>query len=192
MNKEKIGFWGGSFNPISNIHINLATKVIEDLKLSKIVFVPVGDYYSKANLEKAIHRYNMLKIATSGIHKLEVDNIELSAKTKLYAEDAFKMISEKYSTADIYFIMGSDNFLKMPNWKNYKEIINKYKFIIINRKNYKINNEPKDNVIYYTPKTLATINSTKIRELIKNSQSTEEYINKDVYNYILQNKLYTK
>ena len=43
----KIGFFGGCFNPPSNIHINLAKNVINEYKLDKLIFVPVGDYYDK-------------------------------------------------------------------------------------------------------------------------------------------------
>lgn len=192
MNKEKIGLWGGSFNPVSNIHINLATNLILDLNLDKIFFVPVGNYYPKENLEKAYHRYNMLKLATQNIDKLEVEDIEINSKTKLYAKDAFSMLSKKYSNLDIYFIMGSDNFLKMPNWKNYEELIDNYKFIIINRKNYEISEIFKQNIIYYTPKVLETVDSTKIRELIEKKKNIEEYIDKNVYKYIQKNRLYKK
>lgn len=190
MNKEKIGLWGGCFNPISNTHISLAINVLEDLKLDKIYFVPVGDYYEKSNLEKAEHRYNMIKLAINGIKKLNVDDIELKSKTKLYAKDAFSILERKYINKDIYFIMGSDNFIKMPNWKDYDEIIKKYKYIVINRKKYEINKNLKENIIYYNPKQLDLVNSTEIRKSIKNKEKIEKYINKEVYNYIMKNELY--
>ena len=52
----RIGFFGGSFNPPSNIHIDLAKNVIEKYKLDRILFVPVGDYYNKDDLVSAKHR----------------------------------------------------------------------------------------------------------------------------------------
>ena len=61
---KKVGFFGGCFNPPTNIHMELANKLIKEGKLDKVIFVPVNDYYNKENLEKAKHRYNMLKLAT--------------------------------------------------------------------------------------------------------------------------------
>lgn len=59
----KIGFFGGCFNPPTNAHVNLAKEVLYKCKLDKVVFVPVGDFYSKKELAPERHRYNMLKIA---------------------------------------------------------------------------------------------------------------------------------
>ena len=69
--KMKLGFFGGCFNPPSNIHINLAQDVLKHFCLDKVFFVPVGDYYSKASLVNATHRFNMLKISTQNVKNTE-------------------------------------------------------------------------------------------------------------------------
>jgi len=189
MKNKKIGFWGGCFNPPSCAHIDLAVNMLQDLNLDKIFFVPVGDYYEKNGLENSAHRYNMLKIATDKIDNLEVEDIELKTTEKLYAKDAFKILNEKYNESDNYFIMGSDNFLKMPTWKEYESIIEKYKYIIVKRPNFNVNINIK-NIIYYEPNQTKNISSTIIRKSLKEKKYIEGYIERDVYNYILENKLY--
>ena len=189
MKNKKIGFWGGCFNPPSCAHIDLAVNMLQDLNLDKIFFVPVGDYYEKNGLENSAHRYNMLKIATDKIDNLEVEDIELKTTEKLYAKDAFKILNEKYNESDNYFIMGSDNFLKMPTWKEYESIIEKYKYIIVKRPNFNVNINIK-NIIYYEPNQTKNISSTIIRKSLKEKNYIEGYIERDVYNYILENKLY--
>ena len=168
---QKIGFFGGCFNPPTNTHISLAINLINQKKLDKVVFVPVGDYYNKNNLISAKHRYNMLKIATANYNNIEVDDIVIKSKDKLYAVDTFKLINDKYNKeCDIYFIMGSDNFQKMPIWKNYEDIKDKYKFIVIER--------TKD------------ISSTDIRDKIKKGENVLDYMEQEVIKYIEDNKLY--
>lgn len=170
---QKIGFFGGCFNPPTNTHLNLAINLINQKKLDKVVFVPVGDYYNKNNLISAKHRYNMLKIATANYNNIKVEDIVINSKDKLYAVDTFKLISDKYSKeCDIYFIMGSDNFEKMPNWKNYEDIKDKYKFIVIERRE--------------------EISSTDIRDKIKRGEQVSEYIDSNVLKYIEENKLYNQ
>ncbi len=186
---SKIGFWGGCFNPPTCAHVDLAKDMIDNLGLDRIIFVPVGDYYEKPNLENSIHRYNMLKIATKQIDKIEVEDIEIKSDGKLYAKDAFKMLQEKYLEEDIYFIMGSDNFSKMHTWKEYGYIIQKYKYIIVKRPNSDIDIK-RENIIYYTPTEVKNISSTLIRKLLKNKENLDNYIDKDVYKYIIENKLY--
>lgn len=170
----KIGFFGGCFNPPTNIHIKIANDLIKQGKLDKVVFVPVNDYYKKENLVEANHRYNMLKLATMGYDNLEVDDIEIKENRKLFAVDAFEVIYNSAFAKDteVYLIMGSDNYKKMPIWKDYDKIKNRYKYIVIDRDE----NE---------------ISSTQIRDMIKNNdEKVLEYLSEGVYNYIVGNGLY--
>lgn len=170
---KKIGFFGGCFNPPTNVHINLATNLINEGVLDKVLFVPVGDYYQKQNLIPAKHRLNMLKLASEGLENIEVEDLASTSKEKLFATDTFKLIYEKYrEEAEIYFIMGSDNFEKMPNWKNYEEIISKYKFIVIER--------------------TEAPSATYIRKKIQKGEEVSDYIKSEVLEYIEKNKLYKK
>ena len=147
-----------------------------DKKLDKVIFVPVNDLYIKEGLVEAKHRINMLKLATKSFHNLEVDDIEIKENRKLYAVDAFELIAKskflKNNNDKIFFIMGSDNFKNMPKWKNYETIKDKYNYLIIER------NEN-------------DITSTRIRNMIlKNEKEVKQYLNKDVYEYIINNGLY--
>ena len=173
---ERVGFFGGCFNPPTSIHIRIANKLIEQGKLDKIVFVPVNDYYKKENLAEAKHRYKMLCLATKNHEKLEVDDTLIMKNQKLFAVDSFKLISNrdfiKNNNKEIFFIMGSDNYNQMPEWKEYDKIKDKYKYIVIER------NENE-------------ISSTQIREMIKNNdENVVNYLSKEVYNYIVENNLY--
>ena len=152
---ERIGFFGGCFNPPTNIHINIANNLIEQGKLDKVVFVPVNDYYKKQDLAEAKHRYNMLKLATKQYENLETSDIEIKQDRQLFAVDAFEIIGEsphatkcRKRDTSLFLIMGSDNYSKMPKWKDYEKIKGKYNYIVIDRDE----NE---------------ISSTKIREMIK-------------------------
>lgn len=191
MKKEKVGFFGGCFNPPSNIHIGLAKELVKNKILDKVIFVPVGNYYKKQSLVEAKHRYNMLKLAYKECDYLEVEDIAVKSDKNLYAVDTFNLIYDKYTSKniDIYFIMGSDNFKKMVNWKAYDEIINKYKYVVIERPNY-IEKAKTDNVVYYELWQKEDFSSTRIRHLLEKSEDTSEYLNSEVIKYIEKNKLY--
>lgn len=190
MKKKKVGFFGGCFNPPSKIHINLAKELVENKILDKIIFVPVGDYYKKQNLAEAKHRYNMLCLACKKKEYLSVEEIAVQSEKNLYAVDTFKLIYDKYhENVDIYLIMGSDNFKKMINWKAYDEIINKYKYVVIERPEFKENIKA-DNIIYYKLEQEEDFSSTKIRNLLKKDEDTSSYLDKEVFKYIKQNNLY--
>lgn len=190
MDKEKIGFFGGCFNPPINTHINIAKNLLQNNIVDKVIFVPVGNYYKKQNLISAIHRYNMLKLLCENYEKIEVENIASTHKGLLYATDTFELIQNKYgSCTDIYFIMGSDNFQKMPSWKNYEEIIKKYKFIVIERLKHEVTCNLA-NVICFNTKQDEDVSSTVIRHKLQNGEDVTKWINEEVLLYIQKNNLY--
>ena len=186
----RIGFFGGSFNPPSHVHINLARIIIREYHLDKLFFVPVGDYYQKKDLIKANHRCNMLKLAIEDEKNIEIDTLAAESKTKLYASDTFRIIKEKYKGNEIFFIMGSDNYRKMPSWKDYNELINNYKIIVIERERKKTRKTNKKNIFEFIPEKLEEIDSSKIRKMISNNEDVTSYINENVYKYIKKNELY--
>ena len=189
MSKIKLGFFGGSFNTPINTHTNIANKLIKDKILDNVIFVPVGDYYSKKNLIAANHRYNMLKILCKENKNFRVENIASSSTKMLYAIDTFRLIYEKYhNVADIYFIMGSDNFKKISTWKDHYELLDKYNFIVVSRGEQQ-DIPITDNVFYY--KNIEDdITSTCIRKKIAQNEDVSKYISPSVIKYIKENKLY--
>ena len=174
---ERIGFFGGCFNPPTNIHIKIANDLIKNGKLDKVVFVPVNDYYEKESLAPAFDRYKMLKLAIQEYSNLDVDDIEIKENKKLFAADIFEIIENsmyinKYTKENRFFIMGSDNYNKMPNWKDYNKIKDKYNYIVIDREENQIS-------------------STEIRKMIKlDDKNVKKYLPKKVHEYIVMNELY--
>ena len=170
---EKIGFFGGCFNPPTNIHINIANNLIKQGNLDKVVFIPVNDYYKKQDLAEAKHRLNMLKLAVEDYAGLEVDDVEIKENRQLYAADAFEIIYNSFDKEkESFFLMGSDNYKKMPMWKEYEKIKDKYNYIVIDRDKNQLS-------------------STQIREMIRNNdKKVMEYLPEEVYNYIIENELY--
>lgn len=198
---SKIGFFGGSFNPVTNAHINLALDIIDRFNLDKIIFVPVGNTYNKEGLIDEIHRYNMLSIATKDYQKLEVSDMELNIDKKLETIDVFNMIKDIYINDEIYYILGADNLYKMLLWKEFEKLVEKYKYIIIKRDvldcdkliksnetltNHKENFNIVENINY------SKTNATYVREKIQNGNINNiiDYIPISIMDYIKENKLY--
>ena len=198
---NKIGFFGGSFNPPTNAHINLARQIVDECNLDKLVFVPIGDFYKKNELIEFRHRYNMLSIICNLNEKLEVSDIESNQQTNLYAIDIFKIIKEKHINDDVYYIMGSDNLKKIKKWKDYDELVAKYKYIILEREKnvfqdiIKNNDTIKQNIENYNVVSnyiYNDISSSLVREKIRKNMDISKLIPKEIEEYIIENNLYKK
>lgn len=197
----KIGFFGGSFNPPTYAHINIAKTSIEKFGLDKVFFVPMGNLYNKPNLIDEKFRYEMLKLVKED--KIDVEDIELNKNHKFSTLEAFRLIEEKYKNkyTRLFYIMGADNFKKLPNWNNSKQLIENFKYLIFERNNSQtINNieknlllnKNKDNFFCFKLENYSNISSGLIRELIKEQKFEEckKYTKPEIIEYIKDNKLY--
>ena len=200
MQKKGIAIFGGSFNPPINSHINLAKEIMNKFNLiEKLIFVPVSTKYQKNELILNEHRYNMLKIICDKEEKIEVSDIELREKKQLYTIQTLDIFKEKYKDYDIYFIMGTDNLKELEIWKDSERILQEYKIIVLERDNDNLEdmlqknsflNRYKDSLIKIEGINKIFLSSSMIREKIRNAQSIEEFIDKDVLMYIEKNNLY--
>ena len=111
--KQKIGVFGGAFNPVHNGHINLALHYLNELELDKILFIPTASPPHKSDDDFAPKedRINMLSLAISSFDKFEISDIE------------FKLTGKIYKNAEFYLIIGADQMLHFDKWYKYKEIL---------------------------------------------------------------------
>lgn len=198
---KKYGFFGGSFNPVTNAHLNIAKLVQEKYNLDKVVFVPMGDHYPKLELAKEEHRYEMLKIATRKEEKLEVSNIELNLPNSLTMLQAFEKIQKQYREIKPYFIIGSDNLNKLVGLSDFEILATNYEFIVIGRNNINIQEKFSLNPILERFKAhfnilednpYENISATSARNALKNGNSSDisNIISCEVEEYIRKNKIY--
>lgn len=199
--EKRYGFFGGSFNPVTNAHLNLANLIVEKYNLDRFVFVPMGDNYKKDGLASEKDRYEMLKLAIKNQEKLEVSDIELNLPYALTMLQAFKKIQEKYSDVKPYFIIGADNLNKLINLPDFEILAKNYEYIIIKRNNIQIKDEISGNSVLKRFKKnfnileenpYEQISSTKVRELIQDDKKgvLQNMIQEEIYKYILNNNLY--
>lgn len=196
---KKLGFFGGSFNPPTYAHINVAKMSIEKFNLDAVYFVPVGNLYNKPSLIDENYRYKMLELICDD--KIKVESIELGRKEPLNTLQAFELIEQKYKNTENYYIMGADNFEKLPTWKNAKELIENYKYIIFERNGsnsksmidtHGLLKQNRDNFKFLSVEQYSNVSSGIIRKLIQNQnyEECEKYTRPEIVKYIKENKLY--
>lgn len=198
---KKLGFFGGSFNPPTYAHINIAKMSIEKFNLDAVYFVPVGNLYNKPSLIDEKYRYKMLQLVCGD--KIKAENIELNRKETLDTLQAFNLIEGKYKNdeTEIFYIMGADNFEKLPNWKDSKKLVEDYQYIIFKRdgsnleqciEKNQILKKNRQNFKFLDLQQYADISSGIIRELIKKEdyEKCKEYTDAAIVQYIKENKLY--
>lgn len=199
--QEKYGFFGGSFNPVTNAHLNIAKLVQEKYGLDKVVFVPMGDHYPKLELAKEEYRYEMLKIVTNKEDNIEVSDIELNLPNSLTMLQAFEKIQKQYANIQPYFIIGADNLDKLVNLDDFEILARNYQFIVIGRNSINIQEKISLNPILERFKAhfnilednpYENISATSVRNALKSGSNSDisNIIPHEVEEYIRKNNIY--
>lgn len=198
---ERIGIFGGTFNPVHCGHIHLAEGFLQRLRLDRVLFIPVWSppHKHSTGLVAAEHRINMCRLACEN-PLFSVDNIEIKRGGKSYSADTVDEIQRNCPDARLYFIMGADMFLTLESWHRFQNLLStaavcaaarhegEYeklrRFAARLRSLYgaecHVENLP-----------VADMSSTQIREALSRGQDTDGLLPQKVLDYIKQNGLYT-
>jgi nicotinate-nucleotide adenylyltransferase len=133
---ERLGLFGGSFNPIHNGHLAIARDVRERMQLSRILFIPTGDPPHKPNrsLAPASVRLEMVRLAIADTPVFNVSPIEVHRTGKSYSIDTVREIRGQHGrSCELFFIIGLDAFLEFPTWRAPEEILRICHFVIVPR-----------------------------------------------------------
>lgn len=197
----KIAVFGGAFNPVHNGHINLVNHYINLLKPDKILIIPTANppHRENNNFVRQEHRFNMLKLAFGSYSKVEISDIEFNMQGKSYTYNTICEIKKLYDNADIYLILGEDQFLYFDKWYEYQKILDEVTVCTAQRNKNKaqklkvfaenVLNSKKYIIADFDP---VIVSSSEIREKLKNNERVDDLIPEKVLNYINENELYSR
>lgn len=195
-----ICLYQGSFNPIHNAHIKVAEYVHNKFGFEKIVFIPAFKPPHKDlknfDADNAIHRLNMVQIATDGIPYFDVSAIEYTRNRPSYTYDTIVQIKYIVKPKDkINFIIGTDAFAKIESWHRAEELKELVNFILFVRENdfdespfLKLKEKGYNYELMDMP--FIDISASEVREKIKRNIDICDIVPKRVADYIKQNNVY--
>ena len=190
---EIIGVLGGSFNPVHGGHLALAQSALVELNLDRIYFVParISPFKTASVLVSAAHRLAMLRLALRAKKWARISKVELDRPGASYTVDTVRFFRKRWRDDQIFLILGADAAADFHRWKR-SDIIAKNCFIVVGNRNKK--SFTKLNTAFLKEglkQPLPKVSSSQIRaDLAKKKLSAQRYLDRAVYRYIIQKKLY--
>jgi nicotinate-nucleotide adenylyltransferase len=120
---ERIGIFGGTFDPIHVAHLAVGVAALDQLKLDRVLFVVSNVPWQKARIRhvsSAKDRLAMVDAAVAGHPGLETSRIEVDRGGDSYTADTLADLTAP--EREIFLIIGSDLVDDLTTWKRWEEI----------------------------------------------------------------------
>ena len=114
--KERIGLFGGSFDPVHRGHLALARRALEAVPLDRVLFIPAADSPFKRGRMKAgaEDRAEMLRLALEGEPRFQLSRADLDRGGVSYSIDLVRGMRQAFPDAELCFLVGADSLAGYP------------------------------------------------------------------------------
>lgn len=196
----RIGFLGGSFNPLHNGHIEIARQALKEFSLDKVLFIVAADPPHKeiAGHVSAVTRFQMLRAGLYGLTGLEASDIELHRTGKSYTFDTVELLKERCHNAELFCIVGADMLFDLPNWHRAEELLKAVSFLGFKRGGENLNVLDAADMLKerYGARVLLAqqggpaVSSTEIRRRVYEGESVFGLLPENAERFLYENGLY--
>jgi len=218
----RIGLLGGTFNPIHTGHLKTASAIRSALKLDAVWFIPTGKapHKEEAHTSRA-DRWEMVRLALQDHPHFKPCDVEIKRHGISYTVDTLTLLKKRHPKNTFFFIIGTDAFFNLPQWKTPDRLLQLCHFVIVlrngspysaipdlkrldginrdslaqldrnERKSYTFS--PDDGPrLYFIRTPLYPISACEIRNRIQSGKSAKILLPQPVLSYIMNEALYKK
>lgn len=190
----KIGFLGGSFDPVHFGHLLAAQDAYEQHKLDRLILVPAAQAPLKPNdvQSSSEERLAMLRAAIEWDKRFEISDVELRRGGVSYTVDSARYFRALYPNDDLYWVIGGDQLPKLHLWKDITELARLVEFIFLERPGYPVKARPDipGLRLHRCDGHLLAISSTELRERTRHNLSLDYFVPHKAIVYIKEHSLY--
>ena len=137
MTPERIGIYGGTFDPVHAGHLILARDAVEQLGLARLIFVPAAvspHKLGRAPGASGADRLAMLRAAVAGEPAFDIDALELDRPGPSYAFDTVAALQARRPDALWHYLIGADNVPELSTWHRAAELRARVRFVVFHRR----------------------------------------------------------
>lgn len=196
---ERIGIYGGTFNPPHAGHFCGAEYALEQLQLDRLLMIPAHTAPHKAGTQVTPQqRLEMVQLGLGDRTDIVVSDLEIARGGISYTADTVELVASQHPGAQLYLIMGTDMLACFDTWHDPQRILQHATLAVL----YRGDKGELDTIEEVMPKLAAMgakvellqnpvipISSTDMRRLLA-FRCASDFLPQPVEEYILRNGLY--
>ncbi|HNX48776.1 MAG TPA: nicotinate-nucleotide adenylyltransferase [Thermoanaerobaculaceae bacterium] len=132
---RRVGFFGGTFDPVHRGHLEPARAAMQALELDGVVFVPAGSPPHKQGdpLTAFSHRLAMLVLATQDEPGFFVSDLEAGRAGPTYTVDSVPLLRTEWPAEQSFFLLGSDSLAQLTTWHRWEALVDMIDLVVLHR-----------------------------------------------------------
>ncbi|MEM9157719.1 MAG: nicotinate-nucleotide adenylyltransferase [Verrucomicrobiota bacterium] len=191
---QRIGLFGGSFDPIHNGHLIMAQDACEHLNLDRIYFIPAGEAPLRSNKPHSLaeDRFAMVEAAITDNPSFEASDVDIKREGISYSIHTVNDFSKTHPEAHLFWIAGADQAAQLGDWRRIDDIAKRVDFIFLQRDGNSFENiQLPSNIRHHlAPTHNFDVSSSEIRQRLKEGLSANYFLPATVLDYIKSRNLY--
>lgn len=178
-----IGIFSGSFNPVHIGHLALANYLCEYEGLDQVWFMvsPRNPLKEADELMDDSLRLKLVQLAVEGYPKFWASDFEFRLPRPSYTVHTLDELRRAYPQHVFHLIIGSDNWLLFPRWRESERILATTPLIVYPRPGYPVDPQILPPTVRMTSAPVFEISSTFIRQAIAEGRDIRYFLHPRVY-----------
>ncbi|QZA58510.1 nicotinate (nicotinamide) nucleotide adenylyltransferase [Candidatus Rhabdochlamydia porcellionis] len=196
LRKQKIGLFGGSFDPFHFGHLNLIVNLLEHAHLDKVFICPAKSTAFKIPHVSIEHRTSMLQLMIEESPSLTLLDWEIQMQ-KPYTIDTVKRL-KKRGEIDLFLLLGEDLLPNLHLWHQIEDLLRLVTPLIASRFvtsqfiDFKLSSQAESKLKKgFIKIPLMEISSEVIRQRLQQRKFCKHLVPAKILDYIQVNHLYS-
>lgn len=191
--EEKIGLFGGTFDPIHTGHLILAEVASDFVGLDRVLFIPTSFPPNKRDVELTDFetRNRMVKLAIADNPRFELSLVEECDEVAYTYKTVLRFRDQGFDRERLHLLIGSDSLEEMLTWKNPDVIFSNATVVALKRPGHeRMPVVPDGAAVIMIGTGCNAISASEIRELVSEGRSIRYLVPDVIERFIIDHSLY--
>jgi nicotinate-nucleotide adenylyltransferase len=189
---NRVGLYGGSFDPVHLGHLLVAEAALEEFSLDRLIVIPAAQSPFKPTSTPSDPnlRLRMLRLAFAGMNRVQIDDQEIRRGGISYSVDTAADYARQYPAAALCWLIGADHVRSLPSWREAHRLSALVEFVVIPRPGVEPTPPPAGFRLHFLRGFPLALSASEIRSRAREGRSLRHLVPSPVAEVIESEKLY--